>query len=239
MNARPGRGKPLAIALAKMAWLALVARKDTRSFYDAFSPDYDSLVVGQPNAAQIARFLSEYLQDQTLQPSHVLDLGCGTGLLSQHLVMLGPIVCGVDFSSGQLARAAAKAIGLRLAQADVSALPYRAETFDVVAGYQVLPHLPGREIAVFAEAFRVLRADGAFLVDPAASSPPSRKQRGTGFRLGLWMRIALLRATRIAAWTEIPTQPEVIRGLEKVGFRVEVHERVYERPWTFLVGRKP
>jgi demethylmenaquinone methyltransferase / 2-methoxy-6-polyprenyl-1,4-benzoquinol methylase len=58
-----------------------------------------------------------------------LDVATGTGDLAIELASRGASVIGSDFSEGMLARARAKAPGLRWEQADALALPYADDEF--------------------------------------------------------------------------------------------------------------
>jgi demethylmenaquinone methyltransferase / 2-methoxy-6-polyprenyl-1,4-benzoquinol methylase len=58
-----------------------------------------------------------------------LDVATGTGDLAIELASRGASVVGSDFSEGMLARARAKAPGLRWEQADALALPYADDEF--------------------------------------------------------------------------------------------------------------
>jgi demethylmenaquinone methyltransferase/2-methoxy-6-polyprenyl-1,4-benzoquinol methylase len=58
-----------------------------------------------------------------------LDVATGTGDLAIALASRGADVVGSDFSEGMLARARAKAPGIRWEQADALALPYRDDEF--------------------------------------------------------------------------------------------------------------
>lgn len=232
---------PLALlfALSKLVWLTLLVRKDTRGFYDAFSQEYDTLVKGQPRAADIGRFCAEYILERHLDVRRMLELGCGTGLYSQELSGLAATLFGIDFSFPQLRRARARALSIVLTQADVLRLPFPDDTFDAVTSYQVLPHFPGRESQFFTEAFRVLSPGGVFLLDPAASWVPAPSGELTRSAVGALVRMTLLRATRITAWTAVPTRSSLVGALESSGFETELHERRYRRPWVFITGTKP
>jgi demethylmenaquinone methyltransferase/2-methoxy-6-polyprenyl-1,4-benzoquinol methylase len=62
--------------------------------------------------------------------SRALDVATGTGDLAIALSRRGADVVGSDFSEGMLAKARAKAPGLRWEQADALALPYPDDAFD-------------------------------------------------------------------------------------------------------------
>lgn len=96
--------------------------------------------------------------------AHVLDVGCGTGVLTRVLGRWPGVgtVIGVDPGSALLDRARHLAAGLptvTFQEADGRALPFADATFDVVTFDSVLSHLPGPELAL-AEAARVLRPYG-------------------------------------------------------------------------------
>jgi ubiquinone/menaquinone biosynthesis C-methylase UbiE len=99
-----------------------------------------------------------------LRGRRVLDLGCGTGRLSVALAeRAGAKVWGVDASPEMLAVAKSKAprgVAFKVARAE--ALPFKDGWFERVALWLVV-HLVDRP-AAFAEARRVLAADGRLVV---------------------------------------------------------------------------
>jgi ubiquinone/menaquinone biosynthesis C-methylase UbiE len=101
----------------------------------------------------------------------ILDAGCGTGGMLTWLERYagGGRVAGIDFSADALAFCRSR--GLEdVAQASVTALPFAAETFDLVTSFDVLVQLPGEgsdELAM-REMFRVLRPGGIAYVRAAA-----------------------------------------------------------------------
>jgi SAM-dependent methyltransferase len=98
----------------------------------------------------------------------VLDLGCGAG---RHLVWLerhGFAAHGADRAPGALARAGARLRGeglpVRVAIADMRALPFAGDRFGAVIAQDVLYHGRRAELdAAFAEVRRVLREEGLFV----------------------------------------------------------------------------
>jgi SAM-dependent methyltransferase len=96
----------------------------------------------------------------------VLELGCGSAPCARWLRRQGADVVAFDLSAGMLARAAAlnRATGLAvpLVQADVSALPFAAASFDAVcSSFGGLPFVADAEAAL-REVVRVLRPGGRF-----------------------------------------------------------------------------
>ena len=100
------------------------------------------------------------------QGAHVLEAGCGTGVLTRLLnehEAVGSIL-GTDLAPSLVARAREAAAGLvrvSFEVADARALPFEDASFDAVVMDSVLVHVPSPGRAV-AEAFRVLRPTGVF-----------------------------------------------------------------------------
>ena len=99
----------------------------------------------------------------------VLDVGCGQGIVINHLSTLGATVFGLDMSPTSLRRAAAGAneFGLsqsvHLAMADAECLPFPDSCFDAVISFGVLHHTPDTEGGV-KEVWRVLKPGGLAIV---------------------------------------------------------------------------
>jgi SAM-dependent methyltransferase len=87
--------------------------------------------------------------------ARVLDVGCGNGRYLARLREVGAWAVGCDLSPGMLAVAGHD----RLAVADVQALPFADEAFDVVLAPHMLYHVPDRASAAH-ELRRVLRRGG-------------------------------------------------------------------------------
>lgn len=113
------------------------------------------------------RIVEPYLAGRRI--ARALEAGCGTGYFS-HLLQTQrrwPVV-PVDISADGLRYA--RGMGVRrLAQADISALPFSSNAFDLVLSMDVLPHLPrGAEDGAIAEFGRVLAPGGLLILRVAA-----------------------------------------------------------------------
>jgi SAM-dependent methyltransferase len=137
----------------------------------------------------------------------VLELGCGTGRITIPLARTGARVVGVDRSMSMLARGQARVRRLRasgaptLVRGDITALPFPAASFDLVAApYGILQSLLDDAVldATMASVARVLKPGGTFGIDLVSDLPSwseyrdrtkLRGTRGTGRNL---VRITLV-----------------------------------------------
>ena len=85
----------------------------------------------------------------------VLDAGCNEGFLSQALIEAGFKVTSADISDEAIGKAK-EFFGIEVIKADVNALPFKDNEFDLVVAGELLEHLanPGKGLS---ELFRVSR----------------------------------------------------------------------------------
>lgn len=101
---------------------------------------------------------------------HILEVGCGGGLICEELAQRGANMRGIDPSQAalQTARAHASQSGLAeriiYEQGYAEALPYDSEQFQVVVCLDVLEHVKNLEQTI-AEIARVLAPGGVFVFD--------------------------------------------------------------------------
>lgn len=88
----------------------------------------------------------------------VLDVGCGTGLLSSLMKNQGNDVCGIDISEVALKKAELRGIKVKLGNIDNN-LPFDDDIFDVVVCSEVIEHL-FNPIESLEEIQRVLKPEG-------------------------------------------------------------------------------
>jgi 2-polyprenyl-3-methyl-5-hydroxy-6-metoxy-1,4-benzoquinol methylase len=89
------------------------------------------------------------LRPEDLKGKFVLDVGCGIGRFAEVATRWGACVVGIDLSTS--AEVAARNLASRdftAFQADVFALPFASESFDVIYSIGVLHHTPDCEAAV-------------------------------------------------------------------------------------------
>ncbi|MFD0075948.1 class I SAM-dependent methyltransferase [Streptomyces sp. NPDC127166] len=139
----------------------------TAANFDEIAPGYDASRGGTARAAGFAEQLAPLLDPA--RP--VLDIGVGTGIVAAELTTRGYTVFGVDLSPGMLARAQAR-LGARVAVGDACRLPVRSGSVDQAVSTWLLHAGPDNR-AVLAEAARVLRPGGRYLVIPAGGTRPA------------------------------------------------------------------
>lgn len=113
----------------------------------------------------VRRYIAE-IQKQVAPGSRVLDVGCGTGVMSLALADAGYQVTSVDISEEMLAELKTK-VGTRsikLLQGSIFDLPVPADTFSAIASRWVLPHFPNWPMAVV-EAGKKLLPGGILFFD--------------------------------------------------------------------------
>ena len=134
-------------------------------YYDALAPNYDADRFGNSYGrfldAQERTILDKYLPRDA---ARVLDLGCGTGRLSDFAGQ------GCDASLRSIELARAKHPLKRFIQADIAELPYPDGSFEAAFCFHVFMHCRMPQIeAAFREAERVLQPGGVFIADIASA----------------------------------------------------------------------
>ncbi|OXY86280.1 class I SAM-dependent methyltransferase [Streptomyces sp. 2R] len=126
--------------------------------YDEEARDYDTSRGGEPRA-RAAADAAERLLPQG--PCTVLDIACGTGIVTGRLLRPGRTVVGVDRSPGMLGPAGRRVPG-GVVRGDATRLPFASDAVDAVVIVWLL-HLLPRPEPVLAEAARVLRPGGVLI----------------------------------------------------------------------------
>jgi demethylmenaquinone methyltransferase / 2-methoxy-6-polyprenyl-1,4-benzoquinol methylase len=89
--------------------------------------------------------------------SYILELACGTGILSSMLARRDKNVAGIDLIFEYL-RAARRKLDAPIAQGTAEVLPYRSESFDAIVSSYLAKYVDIQE--VIDECWRVLRPGG-------------------------------------------------------------------------------
>jgi SAM-dependent methyltransferase len=102
---------------------------------------------------------------------HLLEIGCGGGLLLRDALAAGAEASGLDHSEAMVSLAAERAPGATVVLGDAAALPFENASFTAAAMSIVLMFLP-EPVASFGECGRVLAPGGRLAV--YTSSPELR-----------------------------------------------------------------
>ncbi len=128
-------------------WMAPVYDRGAR----ALMPDYQRMAVRLLEALEVS------------STDRLLDLGCGTGMVTLPALERAAWAVGIDLTPGMLRQLRGKSPEMPLVNGDVTHLPFAPRTFDVVTTSFMLVHLTEIEKqAVFHGVQRALRSGGRF-----------------------------------------------------------------------------
>jgi ubiquinone/menaquinone biosynthesis C-methylase UbiE len=126
----------------------------------------ERVIPGQVNDDLWSEHLARYaFARRYAHGKRVLDTGCGTGYGSAELAQSAVEVTGVDIAADAIeyARANYPIAGLRFLEASCTAVPFPAESFDLVVAFEVIEHLTDQR-AFLDECARVLTREGLLIV---------------------------------------------------------------------------
>jgi len=132
---------------------------DSEEGYDIYAPYYDSSLAFLDSFERYDLF--EMMGN--VSGKKVLDLGCGTGRMTENLKKFSADVTGCDISEKMLNIAQKKMKNVNFVHADVYSLPFEDNSFDMVIASFLIVHLKYLDDA-FSEVNRILRDDGEFLL---------------------------------------------------------------------------
>ena len=147
--------------------------------FDAKSSSYDehSFVQKEVSERMIKRL--KFLKSK---PLNILDIGCGTGYLSNLISQYLPnsnIVC-MDFSYEMVSQCKNKNIKLEPLVADAEYMPFKTSTFDLVISSFTL-HWCQQIDKIFSDIFRILKNDGNFMFTTVG--PDTLKELRNAYKL--------------------------------------------------------
>jgi predicted TPR repeat methyltransferase len=141
--------------------------------FDQYADDFDAALV-ERLAYRAPLLIAEAIARTGADRfAHVLDLGCGTGLMGERLRMRASFLEGIDISRAMLAKAQAKGLYDRLIRGDLQAFKAEKPHADLVVAADVFTYL-GALDRLIAEAARALLPGGllAFTVEHHAGAEP-------------------------------------------------------------------
>lgn len=141
-----------------------IDKRQARRSFGRAAARYDAAAALQH---EIGRRLVERLDYVKLQPQRVLDVGCGTGVVTDALLKRYPKaqVLGLDFALPMLAHTRRRGRWLRRPQClcgDLDALPLAGASIDLIVANASL-QWSNRPAETFVDLARILRADGLLM----------------------------------------------------------------------------
>jgi ubiquinone/menaquinone biosynthesis C-methylase UbiE len=111
-------------------------------------------------------FLTKFVDMKGLAGKRVLDIACGSGVLTEQFVRMGADVTAIDLTPKAVEltkkRLALYHLQAQVLEADAQRLPFADNSFDFVCAWGCPMHMPDTERAI-AEMHRVLRPGGTFI----------------------------------------------------------------------------
>lgn len=148
--------------LIQLLRAALLSKSD-RDFYDRIAPVYDQIFLDhRVYADTIVELVDSYLEHD-ISHIKVLDLGCGTGVVSKKLAARGYAVIGMDFSQESLVRLSVNSPSVITINADAHSLPIRSSLIPIVVSLGAWRHFSNPD-KVLQEVNRIMSSKGLFIV---------------------------------------------------------------------------
>ncbi len=133
----------------------------SKDFWSSWAARYDKVMSG---SSRLYREIMENMKPALNRNMTVLEIACGTGLLSVKIAPLVKHLEAVDFSPEMIRQAKKKAVygNLFFSVQDATSLPYTSGTFDAVVISNALHVMPDPASAL-ANIRRVLKDDGVMI----------------------------------------------------------------------------
>lgn len=155
-------------ASLKLASLGLTAQPDTppvayvESLFDAYAPTFDTALVEKLDY-RVPELLADAIKRVagSRHYRHVVDLGCGTGLMGERLRASTDFLEGIDLSDAMLRKAEEKDIYDRLGKGDVNLLEKPEIPVDLVVAADVFVYVGNLDRA-FTNIAAMLEPGGLF-----------------------------------------------------------------------------
>jgi len=155
-------GATLKLALAgAMSGIDIVPSTFVQTLFDQYAPEFDAALVERLAYSVPERLLAAVLATGRESFAHVLDIGCGTGLMGERMRAAASFLEGMDISPEMLKRAEAKRIYDRLTVCDLQTVAELPKGADLVTAADVFMYI-GALDRVFAMVSSALPPEGLF-----------------------------------------------------------------------------
>ncbi|MEM2145597.1 MAG: class I SAM-dependent methyltransferase [Candidatus Jordarchaeaceae archaeon] len=147
--------------------------KEVIRYYSTISEKYDRLRLGSEKSKFISILQLDWFVKNLKNNSILLEIGCGTGRVTQLLVKKSKFLIAVDASPAMIKinRCRLKNSLVCYVVCDATYLPFRGNTFDNIVGARVFWHIPNFSKAL-RESSRALKIGGVLLFDFPSSQGP-------------------------------------------------------------------
>ena len=202
------------------------AMTSTRKQYDRFASAYHQKRADAPRSfynSQVELPMMQMLLRGHVRGRTILELGCGSGLLTRRLVRMGGKVTGVDNSSSMMAIAQQEVAGATFLKADIRRLKLKATKYDLIVSSLTFHYI--KDLGpLFTACSRYLKRGGRLIFSlhhPIASARlMERSTRRSGyFAAGAPYRWQMLPGMQLVSYHQ--TFESIVHGLAKAGFVVE------------------
>ena len=152
----------------------------TRTAYDIVAESYADLVRHELDGRHLELGLLATFAER-VRGGEVLEVGCGSGRITDHLHRLGLDISGIDLSSNMIEVARREFPHLRFRVDSMESLEAAdSSTVGIVAWYSIIHTPPEKLPAVFAEMNRVLVPGGTLLLAFQSGDEPVRLEQVYG-----------------------------------------------------------
>ncbi|WP_439273684.1 methyltransferase domain-containing protein [Pseudochrobactrum sp. HB0163] len=211
------------------------------ALFDAYAPDFEHALVEKLHYCapqKLAQLIRKHYPERIFQ--HILDLGCGTGLMGGEIYRSADLLSGADLSEAMLKKAEEKQIYARLIKADVNQcrssdlVDDNLPRPDMILAADVFIYIGQLERA-FALAAECLRKGGLFAFSVETHDRPDSE--GTAGSCEDMILQPSLRFTHSARYIENLLQQCGFALLERQLFPIRLDRGEYLPAYVFLAQK--
>jgi SAM-dependent methyltransferase len=133
--------------------------------YDKLAKIYDKIFSDNQFYAKYYNFLTQIMKKKELKPNQILEIACGTGILSKYFIDNGYMVEGLDISENMLNAAREK--GLKTYKADMTCFDLKKKYDVILCVFDSVNYIQtqSKMLSFFESVYNHLDKDGLFVFD--------------------------------------------------------------------------